>query len=86
MTAKTEQDVMAALRVVLEKDDKGAIKIFAEALVRMAIQEGKITFAEKEQWIKDLGSETTFASAIERYGKLQAKMKVRSIIKDRINN
>jgi hypothetical protein len=89
MNAKTEQDLKTALQIILEtlkKEDVGATKVFAEALVEIALVEGKICLHEKDQWKKDLASEATFPSAIERYCNLANKLKVRSIVKDRLNN
>jgi hypothetical protein len=89
MNVKTEQDVKMALQIILEtlkKEDLGATEIFAKALVGIALVEGKIAGYEKDNWEKELASEATFPSAIERYCKLANKLKVRSIVKDRLNN
>ena len=89
MNTKTEQDVKTALQIILEtlkQEDVGATRIFAEALVGMALVEGKIADYEKKQWKEDLANEATFSTAIERYCKLANKLKVRSIVKDRRNN
>ena len=86
---KTEQDLKAVFQIILdtlEKEDVGAIKVFAEALVGIALVEGKITFHEKDKWEKELASEATFPSAIERYSRLTPKLKVRSSVRQSLNN